>query len=47
MIDRLENAGLGYHVDANQTIDKLGTSYQKLVTNYNFRSHFYQLKNGF
>jgi len=25
MIDRLEHAGLGYHVDANQTVDKLGT----------------------
>ena len=24
MIKRLENAGLGYHVDADKTIDKLG-----------------------
>ena len=24
LIERLENAGLGYHVDADKTVDKLG-----------------------
>ena len=26
LIQRLENAGLGYHVDADKTVDKLGNS---------------------
>lgn len=27
MIQRLERAGLGYHVEADQTTDKLGKTY--------------------
>ena len=31
LIERLENAGLGYHVDADKTIDKLGETGFRLL----------------
>ena len=36
LIERLENAGLGYHVDADKTVDKLG----KAGWNYELHEHF-------